>query len=450
VDEVSSKIVIPPKGSSSTLDIGGWNLEWFGSSSYGPTNETLQRQNIRDTISGADLDIWAVQEIVGASSFNTLKSELPGYAGFLANDPIVTSGSSYYGSSEQKVGILYKSSVMTVQSAKLILTADDYNFAGRPPLEVSLQATVGAATTDLVMIILHAKAMSDSDSYNRRKAASTSLKSYLDSTHANHKVIVVGDFNDDVDTSIAVVSPNGGENLTADSTEPITWTSANVANVNIDYTVNGTSWITVATGLAASAGAYSWTVPNQTTSSALVRISDATNGSVNDTSNSAFTITGSGVAVVVINEIGANEPGSSVTGEFVELYNVGGAAADLSGWTLSDSSSVRHTFPAGTTLGPGSALVVFGGASAIPPGVSNAVAASTGTLSLNNSSDTVKLKNSSSAVIDSFSYPSSLASTDGVSMNRNPDASATGSFVLHTSLASAPSSPGTRANGASF
>jgi hypothetical protein len=70
------------------------------------------------------------------------------------------------------------------------------------------------------------------------------------------------------------------------------------------------------------------------------------------------------VARVVLNEILVNEPGSATAGEFVELVNIGDGTANLGGWTLSDRVSVRHTFAAGTTLLPGKALVVFGGASA--------------------------------------------------------------------------------------
>ncbi|HET9626139.1 MAG TPA: lamin tail domain-containing protein [Kofleriaceae bacterium] len=152
---------------------------------------------------------------------------------------------------------------------------------------------------------------------------------------------------------------------------------------------------------------------------------------------------------VAINEILANEPGSDTNAEFVELVNSGGAAVDLSGWTVSDSTAVRHTFAAGTTLGAGRAIVVFGGASAIPAGLGNAVVASTGSLSLGNSGDTVKLGNASGTV-DSFTYTAALAGSDGVSMNRSPDGAATGSFVLHSSLTSRSSSPGTRASGAAF
>jgi hypothetical protein len=153
---------------------------------------------------------------------------------------------------------------------------------------------------------------------------------------------------------------------------------------------------------------------------------------------------------VFINEILANEPGSSTSGEFIELVNASSSDADLSGCTLSDATSVRHTFPPGTTLAAGKAIVVFASASAIPGGLTNAVAASTGALSLNNTSDTATLASSSGAALSSFSYTSSLAGTDGVSMNRSPDASAGAAFVLHTVLSPAGSSPGKRPSGSAF
>ncbi len=157
-----------------------------------------------------------------------------------------------------------------------------------------------------------------------------------------------------------------------------------------------------------------------------------------------------GTANVFLNEILANEPGSSTSGEFVELVNSGTASMDLSGWTLSDGTSVRHTFAAGMSLAAGKALVVYASSSGIPAGVTNVVVASTGTLSLGNSGDTVTLKNAGGTVVDTFTYTSTLASVDGVSMNRSPDASSTSTFVLHTTMTSLSSSPGKRATGAAF
>jgi hypothetical protein len=246
-----------------------------------------------------------------------------------------------------------------------------------------------------------------------------------------------------------VTSPNGGESWAGGSSHAITWTSANVANVNIDYSLDGgTTWTAVTSSTAASTGSFTWTVPSIASTNAKVRVTD-TGSTASDVSNAAFTITTATPAKVIINEIMANEPGSDVNGEFVEIVNVGGTAASIGGWTISDATSVRHTFAAGTSLAAGKAIVVYAGAAAIPAGLTNAVASSTGALSLANGGDSVILKNGTTT-IDSFAYSSTLAGTDGVSMNRSPDTSATGSFVLHTTLSTLTSSPGKRVNGTAF
>jgi endonuclease/exonuclease/phosphatase family metal-dependent hydrolase len=212
-------VTIPARGTATTLDFGNWNLEWFGSTSNGPTNESLQLSNARDVIQGADLDIWGLEEVVSTTSFSSLKSQLPGYAGLLASDSTVTSGSTYYGSSEQKVGILYKTSVASVLSARVILTSHDTDFAGRPPLEVKMRVNLNGRTGDIVVIVLHAKAFDDATSWQRRANASLALKSYLDSTYPTTKVMVFGDWNDDVDTSITSGKASPYQNFVSDSAD---------------------------------------------------------------------------------------------------------------------------------------------------------------------------------------------------------------------------------------
>ncbi|KYF68996.1 endonuclease [Sorangium cellulosum] len=157
---------------------------------------------------------------------------------------------------------------------------------------------------------------------------------------------------------------------------------------------------------------------------------------------------GTGTATVIINEVLANEPGSDVNAEFVEIVNIGTGTASLGGWTLSDATGTRHTFPSGVSLAPSTAIVVYGNASAVPIG-SGAVGASTGALGLGNSGDTLTLRSASTATVDSVTYSSALANQDGVSMNRNPDASAGAPFVLHNMLGGS-SSPGKRTDGLPF
>ena len=548
--EIAQAVSVPARGSATTLDIASWNLEWFGDTVNGPTDEALQLSNVRDVIGGTDFDIWGLEEVVSTAQFKSLVSQLPGYAGFVANDPMVVNGAAYYSdfsNLEQKVGLVYKTSIASVLGAAVILTQNDYDFAGRPPLEVKLRISLNGGTEDVVIIVMHPKCCSDASSYQRRVNASNALKTYLDATYPTQKVWVIGDWNDDVDTSIypvnpspyqnfvtdsarytvqtkalsdagiastvnypdmidhhmntnevaatyiassvevyrvdafvpsygttttdhypvlsrytfsggggttptvTITAPNGGGSYAGNTVQNITWTSSGVSNLRLELTLDGgTSFTTIASSTPAGAGSFAWTVPSVASTNAKIRATD-TASVATDASDAAFTITtGGGVANVILNEILANEPGSNTAGEFVEIVNIGSAAADLSGWTLSDATATRHTFPSGTSLAAGKAIVVYGGASAIPAGLTSAVAASTGGLSLNNGGDTVTLRSNSSTVISSFTYTSALAGQDGVSMNRNPDGGTTVSFVLHTALSSALASPGAHVNGTAW
>ncbi|MFC7503142.1 endonuclease/exonuclease/phosphatase family protein, partial [Nocardioides sp. GCM10030258] len=197
--------VVPSQGSATQLDVGNWNVEWFGDTGFGPTNESLQQQNVRDVMAGADMDVWGLSEVVSTSAFTNLVAGMPGYTGVLANDPIVTNGPQYYSdfsNAEQKVALVWRTNVASLVSAKVILTNQNSNFAGRPPVEYTLRGTFDGVTKDLVFIVLHAKAGSTSDAWNLRKPASDALKSYLDTTYPTQNVFVIGDWNDDVDTSI--------------------------------------------------------------------------------------------------------------------------------------------------------------------------------------------------------------------------------------------------------
>jgi len=267
---------------------------------------------------------------------------------------------------------------------------------------------------------------------------------------------IIKDFlipSDSVSSSVTVTSPNGGESWTTSSARTITWTSSNVANVRVEYTLNGSTWTTLSSSTSASAGSLSWTLPATASTTARVRVTDTSNSSITDTSNATFSIaTGGsgGTGNLIINEVMVNEAGSDVNGEFVELVNTGTAALSIAGWTVSDAASVRHTFPSGASVAAGGVVVVFGGAAGIPSGTPGAVAASTGTLGLSNSGDTVTVKNASGTVVSTATLSAAMAGTDGVSANRSPDLGASATFVLHSSLSSLSASPGRRASGASL
>jgi endonuclease/exonuclease/phosphatase family metal-dependent hydrolase len=313
--------------------------------------------------------------------------------------------------------------------------------------QYQVATVIGASTFSAGLV-------ADTRVYSPISEISPALSSDSGATNMQH-MAVIKDFlipGDTVAASVTVSSPNGGESWAGGSSHSITWTSTGVTNVKLEYTLDGTTWTVITSSTAASTGSYTWTVPSSATTAARVRVSDAANSAVSDTSNAAFTITVStgGTGSVFINEALINEPGSDVNAEFVELVNPAGTAVDLSGWTVSDASGLRHTFASGTTLGAGKAIAVFGGASGIPAGLTNAVAASTGTLSLSNSSETVTVRNAAGTTVATATFGSALTGTDGVSANRSPDASSSGTFVLHTTLTSSSASPGKRTSGLDF
>nr|NIO82508.1 hypothetical protein [Candidatus Aminicenantes bacterium]NIQ68369.1 hypothetical protein [Candidatus Aminicenantes bacterium]NIT24412.1 hypothetical protein [Candidatus Aminicenantes bacterium] len=90
---------------------------------------------------------------------------------------------------------------------------------------------------------------------------------------------------------IEVFTPNGGESLAVGEEYYITWTSAGVNSVIIEYSVdNGNEWITIDT-VSAIGGRYNWTVPDTPSDSCLIRISGNTPGEPPfDVSDEVFTI----------------------------------------------------------------------------------------------------------------------------------------------------------------
>lgn len=104
---------------------------------------------------------------------------------------------------------------------------------------------------------------------------------------------------------------------------------------------------------------------------------------------------------VVITEIHHDSPIETETTDFVELFNPGTVAVDLSG--ASFTSGIDYTFPAGTVLGPGKYLVVAQDAAdfqakfgALPFGQFVG--------GLSNDGETVRLKNAAGGTLDEVGY----------------------------------------------
>ena len=141
----------------------------------------------------------------------------------------------------------------------------------------------------------------------------------------------------------------------------------------------------------------------------------------------------------------------SVEDEFVEIANLGQADVDMAGWSLSDAVALRSNFYEGDVLAKRGAVIVYGGRlSGSEPVLDEGILAlpateSTSGLGLNNSGDTITLRNADGHVIDriKFGKPSSKGS-----MTRNPGLN--GAFADHSTVADAAVSAGTWPSGAPF
>jgi lysophospholipase L1-like esterase len=95
-------------------------------------------------------------------------------------------------------------------------------------------------------------------------------------------------FSEPVNTSLALLYPNGGEIWHATSKPFITWEAQGLSgNATIQYSVNnGTNWITLAT-VSAALGSYEWTIPYNISSECKVKI---TVDGMSDESENTFSI----------------------------------------------------------------------------------------------------------------------------------------------------------------
>ena len=84
--------------------------------------------------------------------------------------------------------------------------------------------------------------------------------------------------------TLALTSLRGGEQLRPAQQVAISWRSARVANVRIDYTVDGSSWASIVTSVPAADGSYTWTVADVCTNDLRIRLKDADGGEASDTS----------------------------------------------------------------------------------------------------------------------------------------------------------------------
>ena len=229
-----------------TFDFATMNTEFFGADSgtlacgnriltyddKGPFNETLQAQNFVSTIRRLNTDMVVLQEVSNATLLtNAVSASLSGYAVTCSdrfsfyfqdqcNQSVTVSGSTstVFGptSLSQKVCVLYKTSTVTpIPGESGPMLTDLYNYpnangwaSGRLPYLFVANVTIGGITRKLHVVNIHALSGSGTTEYNRRTEDMRVLKERLDSRYPNANIILAGDYNDRIITSIATGQPS--------------------------------------------------------------------------------------------------------------------------------------------------------------------------------------------------------------------------------------------------
>jgi endonuclease/exonuclease/phosphatase family metal-dependent hydrolase len=196
-------------GTATTFDVATWNIEWFGSTGGGPTDEARQLQNAADVIGQAGIDLWAVQEVASSVAFADLLSLLgPAWEGELATSS---------GDGSQRIGFLYRTDVVRKRSSGHILVQFDSLFAGRPPLRLEVDVTLPDTALTVVLVTVHMKAFDDVASYEKRVAAAGRLKNHFDISERSANLVWLGDLNDELLSSITAGQPSPYAAFVADS-----------------------------------------------------------------------------------------------------------------------------------------------------------------------------------------------------------------------------------------
>ncbi len=90
---------------------------------------------------------------------------------------------------------------------------------------------------------------------------------------------------------VTLSSPNGGEKWFVGAQYSITWNSANIDSLELEYSTNGgTEWILIEESVAATLGSYIWTIPTTPSADCIVRISSDANSAIFDVSDAGFAI----------------------------------------------------------------------------------------------------------------------------------------------------------------
>jgi len=162
-----------------SIEIITWNCEFF------PHANDSTVLALAEAVSDMDADIIAFQELRRVGWFSKLMAYLPQY------NYIVSEQASF-----MDLAIIFKSDLFEFVRQYEPFSDNDYNFAGRPPLQADLLINTNDGKIPISVINIHMKCCDSG--LQRRKNAVNMLHDYVDGIfEAQSNIILLGDWNDD-------------------------------------------------------------------------------------------------------------------------------------------------------------------------------------------------------------------------------------------------------------
>lgn len=177
--------LVPRVGSATTFDLAAWNIQLFPKTANTPAI-------VADLITSMDLDVVVVEEITSEAAWNELEQRLPEHLA-------VVSPHTYFDGTYQKLGVLYRKSLVKPQPMQLLFNGQTTPFP-RPAIKMPITVDDGVHAQLVIELIgVHLKAGVTTEDRTRRTEAVTLLDSYVRTqiaTGGEDEVVMLGDFNE--------------------------------------------------------------------------------------------------------------------------------------------------------------------------------------------------------------------------------------------------------------
>lgn len=233
-----------------TFDIVSYNLEFFGSNvigadknEFGPIDDALQIENVAKVMNTLNADVYVVQEISDDPSLETLIQKIS--INGKTFDKTISPAWSYSFNAPtadfppQKLVVLYNTKTATIKKTRVMFSKlfDDiragkttlpnypggnsasFFSSGRLPYMVEIETNINGVKKDITIVDIHARANSGTDisRYNMRKYDAEFLKDSLDVNYPDTNLMILGDYNDDVDMSVISPNPSSYQKMVEDT-----------------------------------------------------------------------------------------------------------------------------------------------------------------------------------------------------------------------------------------